>query len=220
MSTFRPLSRNPRSRSALAWTVSLAMALGVAVPMTATAAPPPSAGSDSLDADRFRERQERIERARERREKMMNRIRALKTTELGELLELDSNETARLSQTLERFDEDRRRIQMENFEYMRALRQIAKGEAAGDAAELARRMAANRVTLAEIDQRELSAILDGLHPEQAAKASLFLTRFPRKMERLAEDVRRGRKHRRGDGEGEGRRNRSYRQTQDQGSGRR
>lgn len=184
----------------LCLSIGLGFAVGLAS-IDASALPPPRPGVDAphnreTKADQGERDGAAFEgKARDRRERMMRRIRVLKAVELGELLELDSADTVRLTQTLEPFDEERQKLRLANLELRRALRQVARGEAQGDVAELAKRAADNRVRLAEIDRRELEAVLTGLPPEKAAKATLFLDEFPRRMERLADEVKRGKHHR-------------------------
>jgi hypothetical protein len=155
-----------------------ALAASLFVAATALAAPPPP------DEPRLE---------REHREQMLRKVHTMMVIELGEILELDTAGTIKLSDRLRKYGDERVRLRLENFDAMQELRQIAE-TGAGDAAGLARRLVANRVKLAELDARELDDVIAGQPPARVVKIAQFLARFPQRLEHMGRgiaDERRG-----------------------------
>lgn len=119
------------------------------------------------------------------REEMLKKLHTLKVVELGQLLELDTAGTVKLAERLKPFDEQRTKLRLESYEAMKVVRQARRGEAAGDVVAATRALAAHRVKLAQLDERELDAVLEGLSGDKAAKAAVFMVRFPRRIEKMA-----------------------------------
>ena len=128
----------------------------------------------------------RMDRAQ--REKMLRKVHTMAVLELGDLLNLSTDDTIRLADRLRRFDDQRVQLQLANFDAMQGLKRAAAGQG-GDAAALAKRVADNRVQLAKIDRQELDELLKGLNPQQTAKVALFLARFPQRIEFIARQAR-------------------------------
>lgn len=127
---------------------------------------------------------------RAQREQMLRRVHTAMVLELGELLGLDTAGTIKLSDRLKKYEDQRVQLRLDSFDGMAQLRRASKGEGAGiDAAATARKLAANRVKLAEVDQKELEDVLQGLPADKAAAVAIFLTEFPRRIERMAHGVR-------------------------------
>lgn len=108
--------------------------------------------------------------------------------ELAEMLGLDTTGTIQLSARLEPFNQRRIALRLESRDAMEKLRKIAKGHGEGDVVALARRIAQNRVESAQVDQQEMEELMKGLSPEQTAKAALFVTEFPHRVERMAREI--------------------------------
>jgi hypothetical protein len=131
---------------------------------------------------------------RAQRERMLRKMHTMFVLELGEILGLDTAGTIKLSERLARHAEQRITLQLDNMTAMESLRRAAHGgDASVDAAGLARRVAQNRVQLAQVDQAELGEVLTGLSPDKAAQAAVLLASFPKRMEHLAGKAR-GRGH--------------------------
>lgn len=120
---------------------------------------------------------------REHREHLLRKVHTMMVIELGEILELDTAGTIQLSAKLKKYEDQRVKLRLENFDAMRELKAIGEG-GSGDAAALAKRIAANRVKLAELDQRQLDEVIAGQPPGKVAQVAQFLTRFPKRLERL------------------------------------
>lgn len=119
------------------------------------------------------------------RRAFLEQIHDLKVKELSALLELDEAGRAALERRLRPFDEERASLRLETFEAMKTLKDARKVKEGASVAEAARKLAARRVRLAEIDVRELDAVLEGLEGDKAARAAIFMTRFPRRVEKMA-----------------------------------
>ena len=159
------------------------LALALAAPHTAQARPhqgPGMMGGQRPDGPPM---------DRGQRERMLRKMHTVFVVELGDILELDTATTIKMSEKLARHVEQRVQLQLDNFEAMEQLRRAAKGEGSVDAAATARRIAQNRIQLAQVDQAELNEVLTGLSPEKAAKAALLMTKFPKRMEHLAGKAR-------------------------------
>lgn len=180
-----------RTAPALTRTLALLAAALLALPSAAHARPRGGGAGEPGSPDKAAHR-----------ERMLKRMSTLRAVELGDLLELDTTATVRLAERLEKFDEQRRQLQLENLEAMRALRRSVGGGEPVDAAALARKIAANRVQLAQLDQRELEDTLAMAPRERAAEVTLFLADFRRRVERMA-DKARGEKGRRDHRDGQG-----------------
>jgi hypothetical protein len=122
------------------------------------------------------------------REAVLKKIHTGFILELAEMLGLDTAETIKLSARLEPFNQRRITLRLESREAMEKLRLIAKGHGEGDVVALARRIAQNRVECAQVDQQEMEELIKGLSPEQTAKAALFVTEFPHRVERMAREI--------------------------------
>lgn len=157
-----------------------ALALGTPVPALARPHGPPPAGQREGAPPKM---------DRAQREKMLRKMHTMAVIELGELLGLDTAGTIKLSDKLSRYADQRVQLQLDSFDAMEQIRRIARGEGTADVASLARRVAQNRVQLAQIDQSELNDVITGLPPEKAAEATLLLARFPKRMEHLAGKAR-------------------------------
>lgn len=163
---------------------ALALAtLALAAPAS-RAAPPAGA---PVRGDRMEERHG--PKSREQREKMLRRVHTQFVLELGELLGLDTAGTIKLSERLKKFDDQRVQLRLDTYDAVGQLRAIARGEGTGDATAIARRMAANRTKLAELDQKELDEVLQGIPPDKAARVALFVPEFGRRVERMAHMMR-------------------------------
>lgn len=160
------------------------LALALATPHSALARP--QRGPDMMGAHRP-DGPPQMDRGQ--RERMLRKMHTVFVVELGELLELDTAGTIKLSDKLSKHADQRVQLQLDNFEAMEQLRRAAKGEGSIDAAAAARRIAQNRIQLAQVDQAELNEVLAGLAPEKAAKAALLMTKFPKRMEHLAGQAR-------------------------------
>jgi hypothetical protein len=125
---------------------------------------------------------------RSQREAVMKKIHTGFVLELGEILGLDTPATIKLSARLDPFNERRISLRLDSRDAMEKLRKISKGTAEGDVVALARRIAQNRVEAAQVDQQEMEEIIKGLSPEQTAKAALFVTEFPHRVERMAREI--------------------------------
>lgn len=132
------------------------------------------------------------------RKALLEKIHSLKVKELGDLLELDDAGRAELEKRLKPFDDERSALRLETFNAMKALRSARKNEGASDVVRAARTLAVNRMRLAEIDVRELDAVVSGLTDEKAMQASLFLTQFPRRVEKMAAQMHKPKSDRRRD----------------------
>lgn len=119
------------------------------------------------------------------REEMLQKLHTMKVVELGQILELDTAGTVKLAARLKPFDEQRTKLRLESYEAMKVVRQARRGETSGDVVAATRSLAQSRVKLAQLDERELDAVLEGLSGEKAAKAALFMIRFPRRIEKMA-----------------------------------
>lgn len=115
------------------------------------------------------------------RQRMLQKISALKVAGLAQVLELGEPATAELAARLKPFDEERTALRVESFAAMKTLRAAGPG----DGVEAAVLLARNRVKLAQVDERELQEVLKGLSGEKAQKASLFMIQFPRRVEKMA-----------------------------------
>lgn len=126
---------------------------------------------------------------REVREKMLQKVHTLLVTELGSVMGLDTEGTVRLAGELQPFHQERTRLRLEMGDSMRDLHSARRGETQAEVVAIARKLADTRVKLAELDRKELEAILERTSPEKAAEVALFLTHFPRRMERMAREIR-------------------------------
>jgi hypothetical protein len=122
------------------------------------------------------------------REAELQKIRTGFILELGELLELDTAATIKLSDRLKPFDTQRMHLRMDNWDTMEQLKQIASGKGSGNAVELGRHLAQNRVELAQVDAAELDELVRGLPADKVAKAVVFFAQFPRRIEHMAHDI--------------------------------
>lgn len=125
---------------------------------------------------------------RARRVQMLKKLHTMLVLEIGEALELDTAGTIQLASRLEKYNEERIRLRLDNFDAMQELKRIAQGEASGEAAALVRRVAANRVKLAQVDQQELEIVVAGQPPEKVAKIAELVARYPKRMEQLGRGV--------------------------------
>jgi hypothetical protein len=168
--------------------IACALALSLTPFASALAAPPPPPPA-GMPAGHGRPDGPPMDRAQ--LEKMLRKIHTMAVVELGEILDLDTAGTIKLSERLSRYEDQRLPLRLENWEAMQQVKRAARGEATADTSGLARKMAANRVALAQIDQKELEDVLTGLAPEKAAKVALFLTQFPKRIEHMAHEARMG-----------------------------
>jgi hypothetical protein len=122
------------------------------------------------------------------REQVLKKIHTSFILELGEMLELDTPATIKLSERLQPYDSRRIQLRMDTWDAMEQLKKISKGKAEGDPVELARKIAKNRMQLAQVDSEELEELIKGLPPDKVAKAALFLAQYPRRIERMARDI--------------------------------
>lgn len=122
------------------------------------------------------------------REQMLQKISALKVTELSRILELDAAGSAELAARLKPFDEERTRLRVESFAAMKKLRNPQGATGSSNGVDAAALLARNRVKLAQIDEREMQEVLKGLSGEKAEKASLFMLQFPRRVEKMADKM--------------------------------
>ncbi len=158
--------------------VTLVLCLSVA-PLAARAQPPgPPPG-------RFQAPNR--QRARQMRMRMLRRVHTMAVLELGDLLDLSTDDTIRLSHKLQPFDQKRMKLQLATFDAMQGLRRAAAGRG-GDAAALAREIADNRVKLAQLNRQELDTLLQGLSAQQQAKVALFVARFPERVAFIAREA--------------------------------
>jgi hypothetical protein len=125
---------------------------------------------------------------RPQREAVMKKIHTGFVLELAEILGFDTPATIKLSARLEPFNEKRIALRLDSRDAMEKLRKIAKGHGEGDVVALARRIAQNRVESAQVDQQEMEELIKGLTPEQTAKAAVFVTEFPHRVERMAREI--------------------------------
>lgn len=148
---------------------------------------------------------------RGQREQMLKKIHTGFVLELGEILGLDTAGTIKLSERLAPYDKQRIQVRMETWDAVQVLKGLSAGKGPGNAAEIARRIAKNRVQLAQIDQEELEEIMKGIPADKVAKAALFLTEFPKRIERMAREIVRERMMKNGEMPGPG----GERQPQDE-----
>jgi len=154
-------------------------------------APPASAGPRGGGEGRFNP---------EKRERMLRRAHTLMVMELAERLSFDSAATIKLAERLRKFEDQRVALRLENWEAMKTLRAINEGTGTGDAVALTKKVAANRVKLAQVDEAELAEMLVAVPPDQAAKVAVFVGEFTNRLERVARDAARSKRDRR-DGAG-------------------
>lgn len=155
--------------------LTFALVCGLALPALAD----PSPGA---------ERDERIAERMEKRAEHLRRIHTARTIELGQILGLDTAGTIKLGERLKRFEDQRLALRLASFEAVRELRQ-ARRDGSGDAVAAARKLSANRIQLAQLDQQEFDEVLKGLSPEKARDAAIFMIDFPRRLERTAGEMR-------------------------------
>lgn len=153
---------------------------------TAMAAPPPADAADGSESGGS-------EMSRDRRAQVLKKIHTGFILELGELLELDTTGTVKLSERLKKFHDQRIQLRLDTGDAMEALRKIAKqGTNPAEAPALARKIAQNRIQLAQLDQQEMEEIIKGLPPEKVAKVAVFMAEYPRRVEHLARELQRER----------------------------
>lgn len=155
--------------------LTLALVCGLALP--ALAEPPSDAERDARIAEKMEKRAEHL-----------RRIHTARTIELGQILGLDTAGTIKLGERLKPYEDQRLALRLSNFEAVRALRQ-ARRYGSGDAVAAAKKLAANRIQLSQVDQQELDEVLKGLSPEKAREAAIFMIEFPRRLERTAGEMR-------------------------------
>jgi len=127
------------------------------------------------------------EERRERREKLLRRSHTMMVMELGDRLGLDSAAVIKLSERLKKFDDERVSLRLANLDLMRELR--ASGDApAPNAVASVKKLAANRVRLAQIDEAELAELLTQVPPDKAALVASFVGEFSNRLERIAREV--------------------------------
>ena len=157
----------------------------LAAPLMAVAGPhhPPSPpGGAMADRDAM------PPMSKEMREKMMKKMHTMMVLRLGELLDYDTARTVQLSEQLQPFAARQKSLQMENHDAMQALHQAADGKG-GDVAALSKLLLDNRVKMVELHREMIATLTKGASSEKAAKVALFIARFPRHMERMAEHAR-------------------------------
>ena len=145
-----------------------------------SAAPPPLTAAPPADGGHGPDKQQR--------EEILKKIHTGFILELGEILELDTAGTIKLSERLQPFDAKRITLRMAAWDDMQALKKLSKGTGEGDPVKIGRRLAQTHVDLAQVDQAELEELLKGLSPDKAAKAALFLAEYPRRVEHMARDI--------------------------------
>lgn len=129
---------------------------------------------------------------RERREKLLRRAHTIMVMELGDRLGLESAAVIQLTQRLKKFDDERVTLRLENLDLVKRLK-AAGDKPSPEVVEAVKKIAANRVRLAQVDEAELNDLLSQVPPEKAAQVALFVGEFANRLERVAREAVRNRR---------------------------
>ena len=130
--------------------------------------------------------------ARDRREKLLRRAHTIMVMELGDRLGLDSAAVIKLTERLRRFDDERVALRLENLDLVKRLK-AAGNRPSPETVDAVKKIAANRVRLAQVDEAELTDLLAQVPPEKAAQVALFVGEFANRLERVAREAVRNRR---------------------------
>jgi len=126
-----------------------------------------------------------------KREEIRKKIEAVRIWRLTEALKLDANTSAKLSSLLNSFDQQRRTIQQEQMETMRALRLTLKSPKPDEAKlkPLLEKNENNHRAMQDLRGKEINGLKEILTTEQQARFLIFQQEFQREMRGMISGVR-------------------------------
>lgn len=130
----------------------------------------------------------------ERREKIRDKIEAIRIWRLTEELNLDANTSGKLAALLGSLDRKRRDIRREQMELMRTLRQSLKSRKPDDAKikQSLEKLERNDRALQELKYSEIKGVKEFLTVEQQARFLIFQQEFQREIQNMIARARAGR----------------------------
>jgi hypothetical protein len=168
--------------------MSLLALLLAAAPLAASAATPSGPGPGQPPSI-----EERRARHQELRQRVVQRLRTMRTVELAQDLKLPDEQVLKLSNEMQRFDDRREPLRARLREARWTIVDAARGDAAAakklDAAVADGTEA--RKALATLDLEEYRALAKLVPAEKQPELARFLVQFPQRVQRMIQEARQG-----------------------------